>query len=138
MPKPWKFWYDNPQNRREVKVYSHVWLYGQGGNGHQHVDIKEEDNMVWDRRENEWCIPIWTKAESPCWEEYCHLIKGRMKLNTDFIKTKDVVKWAVSVLREWGVLGNKRYKIVWDLDEEDPLAVEILARQMRKRAERAD
>lgn len=139
IPKPWRFeLYPLGEGVRRIKIYSNVWDIQRMGNGHQHVDITEEDNLVWDTNENDWRNPTWTDHESPYFQEYFDLIKGRTDMNTGFIRKKDVVKWVVKVLIEWGVIGNKHYKIEWDLDDDDPLADVILAREMRKRAERSD
>lgn len=133
-PEPWKLQYGEIWSEpRPIKIYSHVFGtsgYSLGGNGHHHVDIKEEDNSIWIEAEGCWGKP-WRWNEH---REMLRTIKGRYDINTDLFRKKDVVKWAISILKEWGVLGNKKYKITWDLDDDDPLANIILAREMRKRA----
>lgn len=139
-PKPWKLQYGEAwSDRRPIKIHSHVWGiggYSLGGNGHHHADINEEDNSIWveDDGGGCWGRP-WRWNED---KEFRQALKGRWDSNVDLVHKKDVVKWAISVLREWGVLGDKEYKITWDLDEDDPLANVILAEEMRKRALRAD
>lgn len=139
-PKPWQLKYGEVWSEpRELKVHSHVWGtsgYSLGGNGHHHAEIREDDNLIWvdEGDRGLWGQP-WGWKENP---EMHQVLKGRYEINVDFIRKKDVIRWAVSILKEWRVLGNKQYKITWDLDDDDPLADVILAREMRKRAERND
>ncbi len=135
-PKPWRFQY-KPQGeeRREIKITSCVWRCTEMGNGHHHADIIERNNRIW---VDGWWTEPWTEdSDSPMYEEYRAVIKGRHALNSDFIKGDDVRKWAKSVLSEWGVTPET-HEISWEIDEDDPAASAILAHEMRKRMERAD
>lgn len=124
--------------RRQIEVKSTVWetlgsFNGIGGGGHHHVDIKEEDNYILlrDNTSNKlWWSQPWGWYDD---EELRSLLKGRSDFNTELFTKKDVVKWAVEVLRTWGVLGDKRYKIVWVLDNDDPNANPELSKLMRRR-----
>jgi hypothetical protein len=139
-PKPWRLLFGEAWSEpREIKVYSHVWpVFGVslGANGHHHVDIREEDNLIWVEENGK---GIWGRPWK--WDEDKEMraaLKGRWDFNSDLISKREVVKWAVGVLREWGVLRNKNYKIVWDLDEDDPDAVaETATDAMRRRLERS-
>ena len=139
-PKPWRLQYGEVwSERRPIKIYSNVYpVYGYsiGGNGHHHVDIKEEDNAIWnvENGEGSWGRP-WRWDED---SEMRETLKGRWDINPDLYTKKDVVKWAVGVLREWGVLGDKNYKIEWDLDDDDPNARPEVGESLRKRALEGD
>lgn len=153
VPKPWKFYFDDTTHIRHIEIKSIVFTvhgYAIGANGHHHCDIREEDNMVWDisllnnsyqsNKEDLWRKPglnlnHFTHEDFELQHKY---IDGRKAMNTNLFTKRDVVKWAVSILREWDVLKNKRYKITWDLDEDDPYANPGLARFMRKRAMSGD
>jgi hypothetical protein len=66
-------------------------------------------------------------------------LKGRRDFNDDFTRKRDVIKWAVDILKEWGVIGNKTYKIDWDLCDDDPMTTqkdETVSDLIRKRIER--
>lgn len=154
VPKPWKFYFfDANQRPRQIEITSRVWRrfgFAIGANGHHHCDIKEENNMVWDvtllndpyqsNKNDLWRMTGVSSNNFSSSEYNLHktYIAGRSTTNIDFIRKKDVVKWAVGVLQSWGVLKDKRYKIIWDLDDDDSYADETLAREMRKRAERND
>lgn len=89
VPKPWKFeLYPLGTKQRRIRIYSHVWDISRMGNGHQHADITEEDNMVWDSKENCWRDPVSTDENSPYFDEYHKLIKGRDTMNIDYIRKK--------------------------------------------------
>ena len=153
VPKPWKFYFFDANPRpREIKIKSHVYgVYGYslGGNGHHHCDIDEEDNMVWDisllddpftsNKNDLWRQPWrWPSDKNMKNHELVELhktlVQGRRESNNDFVTKKKVIKWAVGILKEWGVLKNPNYKVTWDLDDDDPSANEERGRLMRKRA----
>ncbi len=126
---------------RGIRIRSHVWpINGPslGANGHHHCDIDEEDNRIWCwdsfAKHRLWGLP-WTKNlpwESALAAEL-RALEGRHATNSDFVRKRDVVEWAVGVLREWGVIGSKGYRVRWDLGDDDPLATQELADVMRKR-----
>lgn len=151
--KPWRFRYQ-PQGdeRRPITIRSHVWEVcgpALGASGHHQASIREEDNCVWDpkglgfpREKGEdpgaWVQPYAPEYNEPGYKEHQELIAGRQAYNSDFIKKKDVVKWAVDrMFKEWGIT-SKTHKITWDLDEDDPMADIALARHLKERAERGD
>jgi hypothetical protein len=144
VPRPWKFYFfEANEHPREITIRSIVFpTYGPsiGAGGHHHCDIDEEDNMVWDSRENEWRKTVVSLTDFSHEEYTLHSehIKGRDAMNVDLVRKCDVVKWAVGVLQEWGVLKNPNYKIRWDLDDDDPYADQERGRLMRKRAMERD
>lgn len=141
-PKPWILKFGRPESeRREVKIYSNVWGMRELGNGHHHATIEEEGNLILTKNDDDktysWGRP-WRWDED---DEMRSALQGRKEFNDDFIRKKDVVKWAITILREWVVIGNKSYKIVWDLCDDDPMALEIKKEEtvsdlLRKRIER--
>jgi hypothetical protein len=128
--KPWILEYGRKESKpRSVKIYSNVWGVAQLGNGHHHADITEENNSILIKdKEGLWWGRPWRWDED---EEMTNALRGRSERNDDFIYKKDVVKWAVGLLKEWGVLGNKQYKIQWDLCDDDPYASQSVADEMR-------
>lgn len=149
-PKPYKLRFDGSGNeKRDIKIASRVWGVQDMGNGHHHAHITEENNAIlldtnqinkvlnWKDHNGDWCEPYRVDYGEPLYEEYESLIHGRRDDNGDYIKADDVKKWAEGVLKEWGVT-DITHTIRWDLDDDDPLADVILAREMRKRNIRND
>jgi hypothetical protein len=118
---------DSP--RRGVSITSTVWPSANGGNGHHHVDIIEESNMAYSTKSESWVRPIHLPYDSNDASAFI----GRSALNSNFGTRKEVVQWSIGILTNWGVLGNKTYKIYWSLDDDDKDFNPELASVMRKR-----
>ena len=144
IPKPWRFrCYPQGTERRHIEIKSVVWPSTNFGNGHHHVTIREENNSIYDSHGGypdghaTWREPWIVDYGKPDYDVYATLIKGRTAHNGDSIRQADVRTWAEGTLAQWGVT-SEHYTIEWDLDDDDPNANVILAREMRKRMERGD
>jgi len=139
-PKPWILKFGRKDSeRRQVKIHSNVWGIMELGNGHHHVTIEEEGNLILCKNDDGKTY-LWGKPWH--WEDDTEMyqsLKGRRDFNDDFTRKRDVIKWAVDILKEWGVIGNKTYKIDWDLCDDDPMTTqkdETVSDLIRKRIER--
>jgi hypothetical protein len=134
---PYILKYGRPDSEpRTIKVSSTVYPLGGvaiGGSGHHHVDIREEENYI--LREDDGKI-VWARP----WDDWendpygiLYILQGRNSLSYQFTSKDDVVIWANAVLANWGALDNPKYKIVWELDDDDPNADSMMANYLRKR-----
>lgn len=134
-PKPWILLYGtNGFAKRPINIKSTVWAIGEMGNGHHHADIREEDNRIWVDSDGEGC---WGQPWGYRALEEFEELRGRWDMNCEFVKRDDVIKWAKSILEQWGIT-EETYEVIWEVDEDDPLASSVLASEMRKREERGD
>ncbi len=63
IPLPWKLrTYPQGSQKRRIEISSISWGLNELGNGHHHVTIREENNSIWDEKENTWREPTCDKC----------------------------------------------------------------------------
>jgi hypothetical protein len=108
--KPYIFMFPKCKRPRRVNVNIMTYAGCIGSNGHYYVHIKEEINAVWSDSDGGWCWQV-------PWKSYeIKEMQGR-----DWEKKFDNINIALKAiekkLKEWKVLNNRKYKIVWNNEE---------------------
>ncbi len=104
IPKPFKFRFPNPNDKREIDIAITVWRrdgYGSG-NGHYHIDLKEQNNAIWNSKEETWQEPFRVDYGQPYYNEWKQF-EGRSQLECELNSPDEACKWINRILSMWKV-----------------------------------
>lgn len=104
--KPYKFRYPC-EELREVDITITCWkpYSSLGANGHFHIDIREDDNPIWDEKQDAWVYPWREDYGTPYWNEY-QLVKGRTEMECELNTKEEAGKWIQRTLNALGITGK--------------------------------
>lgn len=113
IPQPFIFRHPNDFEKREIRVTITIWKVGTsiGAHGHYQPDIREEDNMLWNSRENIWQTP-WNHEKDKGLYDAMEQIEGRSELDSGSTDPMIVCDWITMVLCNWNVT-DKTHEIKW-------------------------
>jgi hypothetical protein len=114
MWKPYIFMFPACKKPRKIDISIMTYAGCVGSNGHYYCSIKEEENMIWSWDEFNGNITwLWTKP----WKSYeIRGITGR-RWDGRFDNINVALKEIDKVLKSWKVSNKKKYKIVWNHED---------------------
>jgi hypothetical protein len=113
IPGPRIFRFPNDYEKRPITISVTVWKVGSywGAGGHYHIDINEDDNVIWDANTLQWVKP-WNRENDKGIMDTLRQLKGRWDMFTESTNPVEVCEWINKILKEWQIT-SEHFELRW-------------------------